>query len=119
MSQTTFTTTATATYAVGNTVAVTSTANMFSGLPIVFTGTTFGGITAGATYYIGDIVVGYPSSNITLTTLPGGSTYGVDNGTGNMTATFNQGGQQIIPTVAPGEPLNQSFILIISFLLLL
>ena len=109
MSQTTFTTTATATYAVGNTVAVTSTANMFSGLPIVFTGTTFGGITAGATYYIGDIVVGYPSSNITLTTLPGGSTYGVDNGTGNMTATFNQGGQQIIPTVAPGEPLNQAF----------
>ena len=109
MSQTTFTTTATTTYAVGNTVAVTSTANMFSGLPIVFTGTTFGGITAGATYYIGSITVGYPTSNITLSTLPGGSGFGLTTATGTMTATFTQGGQQIIPTVAPGEPLNQAF----------
>ena len=109
MSQITFTTTATATYSAGNTVAVASTTNMFPGLPIVFTGNTFGNITTGTTYYIGDIVVGYPSSNITLTTLPGGSTYGVTNATGNMTATFSQGGQQIIPTVAPGEPLNQAF----------
>ena len=109
MSQITYTTTATATYSAGNTVAVASTVNMFPGLPIVFTGNVFGNITTGTTYYIGDIVVGYPTSNITLTTLPGGSTYGVDNGTGNMTATFNQGGQQIIPTVAPGEPLNQAF----------
>ena len=109
MSQTTFTTTATATYATGNTVAVASAVNMFSGLPIVFTGNTFGGITAGSTYYIGTIVPGYPTSTITLATLPGGTIFGLSTATGNMTATFNQGGQQIIPTVAPGEPLNQAF----------
>jgi hypothetical protein len=109
MSQITYTTTATATYATGNAVAVASTVNMFPGLPIVFTGNVFGNITAGTTYYIGSIAVGYPTSNITLSTLPGGSTYGVIDGTGTMTATFNQGGQQIVPTVAPGEPINQAF----------
>ena len=109
MSQITYTTTATATYATENTVTIASTANMFSGLPIAFTGNTFGGITQGTTYYIGNIVVGYPTSNITLSTTPGGSTFGLANATGTMTATFSQGGQQIIPTVAPGEPLNQAF----------
>jgi len=109
MSSNIFTTTATATFSIGNAVAVASTANMFPGLPIVFSGTTFGNITANTTYYIGNITVGYPTSNITLTTLPGGSTYAVSNGSGTMLATINQGGQQIIPTVPPGESLNQAF----------
>ena len=109
MSQITYTTTATATYATGNKVQIASSNNMFSGLPIAFSGNVFGGITAGTTYYIGNIVVGYPSSTITLTTTPGGGIYSVANATGSMTATFSQGGQQIIPTVAPGEPLNQAF----------
>ena len=109
MSQITYTTTATATYATGNKVQVASTTNMFSGLPIAFSGNVFGGITQGTTYYIGNIIIGYPTSNITLNTTPGGSGFGLANATGNMTATFSQGGQQIIPTVAPGEPLNQAF----------
>ena len=106
---TTFSTFATATFANGNIVVVQSAENMIPGLPIVFTGTTFGNITANATYYIGNITFGYPTSNITLTSLPGGATYALADGSGNMTATFSQGGQIIIPTVPPGEPLNQAF----------
>jgi filamentous hemagglutinin len=106
---TTFTTFATATFATGNIVVVQSAENMIPGLPISFTGNTFGNVTANATFYIGNITFGFPTSNITLTSLPGGAVYALANGSGNMTATFSQGGQQIIPTVAPGEPLNQAF----------
>ena len=100
---------ATAANSVGNIVTVNSVGNMFSGLPIVFSGNTFGGITAGATYYIGAVIPGYPTSTITLSSLPGGATYAVSNATGNMTAVFSSGGQQIINTVPPGESLTDAF----------
>jgi hypothetical protein len=106
---TTFTTYATATFATGNIVVVQSAENMIPGLPITFSGNTFGNLTPNATYYIGNITFGFPTSNITLTSLPGGAVYPVGNGSGNMTTNFSQGGQQIIPTVPPGEPLNQAF----------
>ena len=106
---TTFSTFATATYATGNIVVVQSAENMIPGLPITFMGNTFGNVTANATYYIGNIAFGYPTSNITLTSLPGGAIYAIGNGSGSMVASFTQGGQQIIPTVPPGEPLNQAF----------
>lgn len=109
MSQNSFNTTATATLATGNTIDVVSTANMFSGLPIVFSGNVFGNVVAGAAYYIGNIVPGYPVSTITITSLPGGVDYALANGYGTMTATVTSGGQQLIPTAAPGEPLNQAF----------
>jgi hypothetical protein len=82
---------------------------MFSGMPIVFSGTTFGGITAGATYYIGTITVDYPTGTITVSSLPGGAVYVLTTATGTMTGSFDSGGQQIISTVPPGEPLNESF----------
>ena len=100
---------ATAANTVGNIVTVNSVGNMFSGLPIVFSGNTFGGITAGATYYIGAVIPGYPTSTITLSSLPGGAVYAVSNATGNMTAVFSSGGQQIINTVPPGESLTDAF----------
>ena len=70
---TTYTVTATATDATTDTITVSSATNMFSGLPIVFSGSVFGGITAGATYYIGTVVPGFPTSTITVTSLPGGA----------------------------------------------
>ena len=100
---------ATAANTVGNIVTVNSVGNMFSGLPIVFSGNTFGGITAGATYYIGAVIPGYPTSTITLSSLPGGAVYAVSNATGNMTAVFSSGGQQIINTVPPGDSLTTAF----------
>ena len=106
---TTYTVTATATTATTNRMTVATTDNMFSGMPIVFSGTTFGGITAGSTYYIGTITIGYPTSTITVNSLPGSGVYVLTTATGTMTGTFNSGGQQIISTVPPGEPLNESF----------
>jgi hypothetical protein len=100
---------ATAANTVGNIITVSSVGNMFSGLPIVFSGNTFGGITAGATYYVGAVIPGYPTSTITLSSLPGGATYAVSTASGNMTAVFSQGGQQIINTVPPGESLTTAF----------
>ena len=106
---TTYTTIATATDSVTNTVTVSSVENMVLGLPITFSGTTFGGITEGSTYYIGAIILGYPTSTITLTSLPGGAVFALTTATGTMTGTWASGGQQIIDTVPPGESLNTAF----------
>ena len=106
---TTYTTTAIATDSVTNTVTVASISNMFSGLPITFSGVTFGGITQGSTYYIGTITYGYPTSTITLNSLPGGAVFQLTTATGTMTAAWSSGGQQIIVTTPPGENLNTAF----------
>jgi hypothetical protein len=106
---TTFTTTAIATYSGNNTVTVANASNMIPGLPITFSGVTFGGITAGSTYYIGTITYGYPTSRITLTSLPGGAVFALTSATGSMTATWESGGQQIVSTTPPGENLNTAF----------
>ena len=107
---TTYTTTAIATSSVDNTVTVASISNMIPGLPITFSGVTFGGITQGSTYYIGTIIYGYPTSRITLTSLPGGAVFQLTStATGSMTANWGSGGQQIIVTTPPGENLNTAF----------
>ena len=106
---TTYSTTAVATTAADNTVTVASIANMFPGLPITFSGVTFGGITAGSTYYIGTITYGYPTSKITLSSLPGGATFVLTTASGSMTTTWESGGQLIIETDPPGESLNSAF----------
>jgi hypothetical protein len=106
---TTYTTTAIATSSTDNTVTVASISNMFPGLPITFSGTTFGGITTGSTYYIGTITYGYPTSKITLTSLPSGAVFTLTTATGSMTANWSSGGQQLLITVPPGENLNTAF----------
>ena len=106
---TTYTTTAIATNSVTNTVTVVSIANMVPGIPITFSGTTFGGITTGSTYYIGTIIYGYPTSSVTLTSLPGGAVFALTTATGSMTATWASGGQQMVSTIPPGENLNTAF----------
>jgi hypothetical protein len=104
-----YTTTAIATSSADNTVTVASIANMFPGLPITFSGATFGGITTGSTYYIGTITYGYPTSKITLSSLPGGATFVLTTASGSMTANWESGGQLIIDTDPPGESLNSAF----------
>ena len=111
---TTYTVTATATDAATDRITVSSATNMFSGLPIVFSGSVFGGITAGATYYIGTVVPGFPTSTITVTSLPGGAVFALSTAAGTMTGTFSSGGQQIIdigsvPNDGTGDPLRTAF----------
>jgi len=103
---TTYTTTATNTNSVDNTVVLLTTANMVIGLPIIFTGTTFGGIDANVAYYIRTIE---SDTVITLTTVPGGPVFALTTATGTMTATYDSGGQYIIITTPPGETLNSAF----------
>ena len=106
---TTYTTTAIATYSANNTVTVANVSNMIPGLPITFSGVTFGGITEGSTYYIGSITYGYPTSRITLTSLPGGAVFALTTATGSMTAAWESGGQLMVSTTPPGENLNTAF----------
>jgi hypothetical protein len=103
---TTYTTTATGTDSSNNSVVLGTTANMAPGLPITFSGTSFGGIVAGDTYYILTVLNG---TQITLSGTSGGAIVAVSTATGSMTASFTSGGQQIISTVPPGESLNEAF----------
>jgi len=79
---------ATNTFTVGGavTTAQTTTANMYVGMPISFSGTTFGGITAGTTYYVLQIV---SATSFTITATYGSSTqFGLSNGSGAMTGAL-------------------------------
>ena len=68
------------------TTAQVTTANMYVGMPIVFTGTTFGNIVAGTTYYVLQIA---SSTTFTITATSGSNTqFGLSNGSGVMTGTY-------------------------------
>jgi hypothetical protein len=103
---TTYNITATGTDSTTNSVVVSTTANMTAGLPIQFSGTTFGGIVAGDTYYIRQILSG---SQITLSGTAGGALVALTTAVGVMSATFTSGGQLIIDTIPPGESLESAF----------
>jgi hypothetical protein len=103
---TTYNITATGTDSTTNSVVVSTTANMTAGLPIQFSGTVFGGIVAGDTYYIGQILSG---TQITLSGTAGGSLVALTTATGVMSASFTSGGQLIIDTIPPGESLESAF----------
>lgn len=110
---TTYNVTATATTASTNIITVDTVINMVSGMPIVFTGTAFGGIVAGSTYYIKTIVQGFPGY-ITVSGYPNGATFTLTTATGSMVGTFNSAGQQVINTGAmpndgTGDPLRTAF----------
>jgi hypothetical protein len=64
--------TATRTETVNSFITVNSTANMVVNMPIIFTGTTFGGIVSGTTYYIKSIDTG--ASKITISAVANLST---------------------------------------------
>jgi hypothetical protein len=103
---TVYTTTVTATNSADNTLTVTTVDDMTIGMPVSFSGVVFGGITAGSTYYILEIVT---ANSIKISGLPNGGVFTVTTATGNMTATFTSGGQYIIDTTPPGEPLESAF----------
>jgi hypothetical protein len=62
-------------------VAVSGTTGFYRDMPIAFTGTTFGGITAGTTYYIKEVADG---NSITLSSTPGGSMLTLSTASGTM-----------------------------------
>ena len=68
-----------------NTITVTSTARLAVNMAISFTGTTFGQITVGYTYYITNIV---DSTHIQISTSYGGVVWTLVDGTGTMTINY-------------------------------
>ena len=62
-------------------VTVSDTTGFYRDMPITFTGTTFGGITAGTTYYVKEVADG---NSITLSSTPGGSMLTLTTSSGTM-----------------------------------
>lgn len=92
------TTAATLTSSINNFITCLTTINFKVGRPIVFSGTVFGGITAGQTYYIKSIE---SPTEFTITATQNGSTLLLTTGTGNMTAT--------LPATSIGQPTIRTF----------
>lgn len=86
-----YTRTVTNTNATGNLVTLSSTTSLNANDPIVFTGTTFGGITAGTIYYIK--AVSSPNVTLSRTRTNGiaGSTVALTTASGSCTATVTSG----------------------------
>lgn len=95
----TITTTATVTE-VNNYITCFSTTGFTVGRPVVFTGTSvFGGIEAGATYYIKSISPG--GGQITISTTQNGPVFLLQSGTGSMVVT--------LPPVSVGQPTIRTY----------
>lgn len=91
-------TTVVVTNSTNNTLTVLSTFNFYINRPIIFSGSMFGGLTAGTVYYIKEVV---DSITITITDVPNGDIVSVDNGNGFMTAT--------LPAVNTGQPTKYQY----------
>jgi len=62
-------------------ILTSSTSTLILDMPVVFTGTTFGGVTAGTTYYVANIA---SATNFTIATTPGGSNVDLSAASGTM-----------------------------------
>jgi hypothetical protein len=78
------TTTATATTAVLNLITVTSTSELELGTPIIFTGTTFGNIVEGTTYYVKEKT---SSTQFKISTTRDGDAFSLTTASGTMSVT--------------------------------
>ena len=107
----------TATTDIGDTVTVTSTLELSVNEPIIFTGTTFGGINAGQVYYIRSIQSG---NTITIASILNGSAVPLTTGSGSCTLTSQATALQLTTAtgsmtmnvglpVSPGQVTGQQF----------
>lgn len=83
---------------VDNTIVAFSTLGFRPGRPIVFTGTTLGGIIAGQTYFVREVI---NETTFTISNTVGGTIIELANQAGNMNVS--------LPDVAVGEPTIQSY----------
>lgn len=75
---------ATATITSTNRITVTSTSQLVLDTPVIFTGTVFGNIVEGTTYYVKEVV---NSTQFTISATRGGSVFALSNGSGSMNVT--------------------------------
>lgn len=81
-----------------NVITCFSTIGFTVGRPIIFSGTSFGGITSGATYYVREII---DSSSFTVSNTSGGTEANFIDAVGYMNA--------LLPNVSQGQPGVQTF----------
>ncbi len=87
-----------------NYITVSSTSSLFEGDPVVFTGTTFGGINAGQTYYVYSIING---TQFTISDTPNGDLKDLTSGSGTMALrNRNIGDDELQATIAAYEYLG-------------
>jgi hypothetical protein len=94
--------TVTTTTNTGDYVNVTSNATLYVGMPIYFTGTTFGGITANLLYYVTAL---NGTTQFTISTESGGTDVNVTTGSGSMTL-LAAGWDHVIPGFAISNSLD-------------
>lgn len=81
-----------------NTLIANSTVGFRPGRPIVFSGTVFGGINAGQTYYVREVI---NSTTFTISTTVNGPVLQLNNSAGYMDVT--------LPNISIGQPTIQSY----------
>jgi hypothetical protein len=81
-----------------NTLITYSTVGFRSGRPIIFSGTVFGGINAGQTYYVREVL---NSTTFTISTTVNGPVLALDNSAGYMDVN--------LPNISIGQPTIQSY----------
>jgi hypothetical protein len=84
---------------IDNTIVCYSTSGFTVGRPVVFSGTVFGGVTAGATYYIKSVST--DGVSFTISTTVGGPTYELTDDVGYMLVT--------LPNVTVGQPTIRTY----------
>ena len=81
-----------------NYITVLTTSGFFVNRPIVFTGTSFGGLVSGEIYYVKSVV---NATQITITTAPGADIFVVDTSSGFMDVT--------LPATNIGQPTKRQY----------
>lgn len=81
-----------------NIITCVSTTGFRVGRPLQFSGTVFGGVTAGQTYYVASII---DETSFTISTTVGGPTYNLSDAVGYMTV--------YLPNVSVGQPTIQTY----------
>ena len=101
--------TITSTTDTGDYVNISSNANLYVNMPIYFTGTAFGGVTANTLYYVKAL---NGTTQFTISETQGGATFNVTTGTGTMTL-LQAGWDHVIP----GYPIQAALDLSSSYVI--
>ncbi len=101
--------TITSTTDTGDFVNISANTNLYVNMPIYFTGTTFGGITANQLYYVKAL---NGSTQFTISETQGGATFNVTTGTGSMTL-LAAGWDHVIPgyPIVAALDLSSSYVI--------
>jgi hypothetical protein len=92
------TTTGTQTVSASNSIICTNTGSFEIGRPVIFTGTAFGGLIEGATYYVKQII---NTNEFTVSATENGTVIPLSDATGSMTVT--------LPSVSVGSPTIRTY----------